>query len=181
MGSPYREDLRITGYTFGHGKKAACIVGSIRGNEIQQLYICSQLIRKLKELEAAHAIAPDQEILVVPSVNHSAMNIGKRFWPVDNTDINRMFPGYDLGETTQRIAAGVFDTVKEYDYGIQFASFYMQGDFIPHVCMMDTEYQNPSLANLFGLPYVLIRKPKPYDTTTLNYNWQIWKTRWCLR
>ena len=83
--------------------------------------------------------------------------------------------------TTQRIAAGVFENIKDYSYGIQFASFYMQGDFIPHVCMMDTEYQNPSLANLFGLPYVLIRKPKPYDTTTLNYNWQIWKTRWCLR
>ena len=176
MGSPYREDLRITGYTFGHGKKAACIVGSIRGNEIQQLYICSQLIRKLKELEAAHAIAPDQEILVVPSVNHSAMDIGKRFWPVDNTDINRMFPGYDLGETTQRIAAGVFDTVKEYDYGIQFASFYMPGDFIPHVRMMDTGRQNASLAGLFGLPYVVVRRPRPIDTTTLNYNWQIWDT-----
>ena len=47
MASPYREDLEITGYKFGHGKKAACIVGSIRGNEVQQLYICSQLIKKL--------------------------------------------------------------------------------------------------------------------------------------
>ena len=25
-------------------------------------------------------------------------------------------------------------------------------------------------------PYVVIRSPKPYDTTTLNYNWQIWET-----
>ena len=64
-----------------------------------------------------------REILVIPSINHHAMNIGKRFWPVDNTDINRMFPGYDLGETTQRIAAGVFEKVKDYDYGIQFARF----------------------------------------------------------
>ena len=51
------------------------------------------IIRKLEELEAARKIAADKEILVVPSVNHHAMNIGKRFWPVDNTDINRMFPG----------------------------------------------------------------------------------------
>lgn len=87
-----------------------------------------------------------------------------------------MFPGYSLGETTQRIAAGLFENIKGYAYGIQFASFYMQGDFIPHVRMMDTGYQNPSLANLFGLPYVVIRTPKPYDTTTLNYNWQIWET-----
>lgn len=41
------------------------------------------------------------------------MNIKKRFWPTDNTDINRMFPGYDLGETTQRIAAGVFEVIKD--------------------------------------------------------------------
>ena len=34
-------------------------------------------------------------------------------------------------------------------------------------------YQNASLANLFGLQYVVIRKPKPMDTVTLNYNWQM--------
>ena len=116
LGSPYREDLKITGYTFGQGQKSACIVGSIRGNEVQQLYVCSQIVRKLEELEAAGKITKDKEILVIPSINHHAMNIGKRFWPVDNTDINRMFPGYDLGETTQRIAAGVFEKVKNYDY-----------------------------------------------------------------
>ena len=176
MGSPYREELKISGYQFGNGEKSVCIVGSIRGNEIQQLYVCSQIIRTLEELEAGHAIASGKEILVVPSVNHHAMNIGKRFWPVDNTDINRMFPGYDMGETTQRIAAGVFDTVKEYEYGIQFASFYMPGDFIPHVRMMNTGRQNTSLAGLFGLPYVVVRQPRPIDTTTLNYNWQIWNT-----
>ena len=47
----YRDDFRITGFSFGKGEKAACIVGSMRGNENQQLYACSQLIRKLKELE----------------------------------------------------------------------------------------------------------------------------------
>lgn len=176
MGSPYREELKISGYTFGYGEKSVCIVGSMRGNEVQQLYICSQLIRKLQQLDAAHCIPSGKEIMVIPSVNHHAMNIGKRFWPVDNTDINRMFPGSDLGETTKRIAAGVFEKVKEYEYGIQFASFYMPGDFIPHVRMMETGKQNTSLAGLFGLPYVLVRKPKPIDTTTLNYNWQMWDT-----
>lgn len=172
----YRDELRVTGYRFGSGEKAACIVGAIRGNEIQQLYICSQLIKVLKELEQRGAIAGNQEILVIPSVNQYSMNIEKRFWAVDNTDINRMFPGYNQGETTQRIAAGVFEKAKGYSYGIQFASFYMPGDFVPHVRMMKTGYHNPSLANLFGLPYVVIRKPRPIDTTTLNYNWQLWET-----
>lgn len=174
--SPYREDLKVTGYRFGRGKKSACIVGAIRGNEVQQLYVCSQLVKKLTELEVRGAIVSDHEILVIPSVGHHSMNIGKRFWTVDNTDINRMFPGYDQGETTQRIADGVFSNVRDYEYGIQFASFYLPGDFVPHVRMMDTGLQNTSLATLFGLPYVVVRKPKPIDTTTLNYNWQVWET-----
>lgn len=172
----YRDDMDIYGYHFGKGDKAACIVGSIRGNEVQQLYICSQLVRILKGLEEKGAIVHNNEILVIPSVNHSAMNIGKRFWATDNTDINRMFPGYDAGETTQRIAAGLFQAIQGYSYGIQFPSFYIPGDFVPHVRMMETGFQNASLANLFGLPYVVIRKPKPIDTATLNYNWQIWNT-----
>ena len=32
------------------------------------------------------------------------------------------------------------------------------------------------MGNLFGLPYVVMRKPAPIDTTTLNYHWQIWET-----
>ncbi len=29
-----------------------------------------------------------------------------------------MFPGYDLGETTQRIAAGVFEVIKQNRSGV---------------------------------------------------------------
>ena len=174
--SPYRQDMHMYGYHFGRGEKSACIVGAIRGNEVQQLYICSKLVQRLKELEHKGGIASGKCITVIPSVNHYSMNVGKRFWPSDNTDINRMFPGYNLGETTQRIAAGLFEAVKGYEYGIQLASFYIPGDFVAHVRMMDTGYQNASLANLFGLPYVVIRKPRPIDTTTLNYNWQVWES-----
>ena len=131
----YRENFEIEGYRFGHGEKSACIVGAMRGNEIQQLYICSQLIKVLKDLEMRGAISHNHEILVIPSANRFSMNVEKRFWPVDNTDIS--------------------------------------GDFIPHVRMMETGYQSASLANLFGLQYVVIRKPKPMDTATLNYSWQM--------
>ncbi len=176
LDNAYRDSLNIYGYHFGKGEKSACVIGGLRGNEIQQVYICSQLVKELRILERQGALVANHEILVIPSVNHSAMNISKRFWPVDNTDINRMFPGYDRGETTQRIAAGIFDIVQHYDYGIHFASFYMKGDFVPHVRLMETGYENTSLASLFGLPYVVLRKPRPVDTGTLNYNWQIWDT-----
>ena len=68
-------------------------------------------------------------VTVIPSATPFSMNIGKRFWAMDDTDINRMFPGYDKGKTTQRIAAGLFEKLQGYEYGIQKASFYMPGEF----------------------------------------------------
>jgi hypothetical protein len=41
---------------------------------------------------------------------------------------------------------------------------------------MDTGLQMNDKGLDFGLPYLVIREPHPYDTTTLNYNWQIWET-----
>jgi len=175
--SPYREQLDIIGFQFGHGKKTLAIVGAMRGNEVQQMYVCSRMVQELKKLEAKGKIAEDCEILIIPCVNYYSMNIGKRFWAMDNTDINRMFPGYNLGETTQRIADGVFSKLQGYEYGIQLASFYQPGNFLPHVKFMDTGFTDSGLMKEFGLQFGIIRKPRPYDTTTLNYNWQIWETK----
>ena len=177
MKSPYRDEFKIQGFRFGEGEKSVAIVGAMRGDEVQQQFTCSQIVKNLMEIEAAGLLAPGHEILVIPSANHFSMNINKRFWAMDNTDINRMFPGYEKGETTQRIASAVFDSVKGYKYGIQLASFYLPGEFIPHVRMMNTGFQNTELAENFGLPYIFIRQPKPYDTALLNYNWQVFDTQ----
>lgn len=177
MESPFRDTFRIQGFRFGEGEKSLALVGAMRGNEIQQQYICSQTVCRLAALEKEGRLAPGHEILVVPSVNPFSMNIEKRFWAMDNTDINRMFPGYDQGETTQRIAAALFEAIQGYTYGIQLASFYIPGDFVPHVRITRTGYEDASVATLFGLPFVCLYKPLPFDTTLLNYNWQIWGTK----
>ena len=175
--SPYRQPMDVIGFRFGKGEKALCVVGAMRGNEVQQMYVCAQLVSRLKELEREGCICGGKEIMIIPCVNYYSMNIGKRFWTMDNTDINRMFPGYDLGETTQRIADGVFKEIQGYTYGVQLASFYQQGDFLPHVKLMETGFTDHEIMKDFGLPYAFVRTPRPYDTTTLNYNWQIWETR----
>ena len=174
--------MRITAFKFGDYdnpdcQKSIAIVGATRGNEAQQMYNCSQIIARLKQIEAEGKIAAGKSIVVIPTVNNFSINIEKRFWAMDNTDINRMFPGYSLGETTQRIAYFVFEYVKDYEYGIHFTSHYRPGKFTPHVRMMHTGYEHTDIANDFGLPYVYVRDSKPYDTTTLNYNWQIWETK----
>lgn len=173
----YRDDFRITGYEFGEGEKSVCIIGNSRGNEVQQIFCCSQLVKKMKQLEDEGRIKEGHKILVIPSINPYSVNIQKRFWPTDNTDINRMFPGYNLGETTQRIADGVFKEIMDYSYGIQFTSFYMPGDFVPHVRYMKEGYTTEEDAKKFGLKYIVERTVRPYDTATLNYNWQVWDTK----
>lgn len=176
MKSTYRDDFKIEGYRFGSGDKTVCIVGPMRGDEVQQQYICSQIVHELQEIESAGGISDGKSILVIPSCNPFSMNVGKRFWAMDGTDINRMFPGYDQGETTQRIAAAIFKEIQNYKYGLQLASFYVPGEFVPHVRMLSTGYEDIESARLFGMPYVTTRKPLPFDTTLLNYNWQIWNT-----
>lgn len=173
----YRDNFRVTGYEFGEGEKSVCIVGNSRGNEVQQIYCCSQLVKKMKQLEEEGRIVKGHKILIIPSINPYSVNIQKRFWPTDNTDINRMFPGYNLGETTQRIADGVFKEIMDYQYGIQFTSFYTPGNFVPHVRYMKEGFSTQEEAKKFGLKYIVERSVRPYDTATLNYNWQVWDTQ----
>ena len=52
----YRDDFRIRGYRFGGGEKTLCVVGAMRGNENQQLYAASQLVRRLSLLEKAGTV-----------------------------------------------------------------------------------------------------------------------------
>ena len=98
LDTPYRQPLSVKGWRFGNPeRKSLAVVGALRGNEIQQMYICSQLIRALETLEEEGKLAPDCGVLVIPCANQFSMNVGRRFWAADNTDINRMFPGYDGG------------------------------------------------------------------------------------
>ena len=55
-------------------------------------------------------------------------------------------------------------------------AFICQMTLCPTCALWITGYQTSSLGNLFGLPYAVMRTPKPIDTTTLNYNWQIWES-----
>ena len=171
--SYFREDMKIMGLRFGKGEKSCVVLGALRGDEVQQLYVCARLVSFLREVERDGGILPGKSVMVVPTAIGHSMNVGTRLWAPENMDINRRFPGDEEGSTTARIAAALFDKLRLYHYGIQLTSFYQPGSFIPHVRMMDTGKQNPDLGCEFGLPYVYVRTPRSYDQTTLNYNWQL--------
>ena len=79
MTSPYRDNFRIKGYRFGEGEKTLAIVGAMRGDEVQQQYICSQLVSRLTLIEQRGGIAKGKSILVIPSCNPFSMNVSRRF------------------------------------------------------------------------------------------------------
>ncbi|MCR5544516.1 MAG: succinylglutamate desuccinylase/aspartoacylase family protein [Eubacterium sp.] len=177
--TPFSGEHNIYGYIYGAGsysepmeaEKSAAIVGAMRGNEHQQLYICSKLSARLAMLEEAGDIVSGKSIMVVPSVNYSALNASHKYWLSDDSDINREFPGNPEGPATSRLAYYLLETLKDYTYGVQFPSFYMRGRFIPHIRMMKTGNESTNLANLFGLPFVTLNDLRPFDKCTLNYNW----------
>ena len=171
--SYFRDDMNIMGYRFGKGEKTCVVLGALRGDEVQQLYVCAQLVAALREVERDGGIQPGMSVMVVPTAVGLSMNAGTRGWAPENMDLNRRFPGNPDGATTERIASALFDRLKAYKYGVQLTSFYQPGSFVPHVRMMQTGRENPGLACEFGLPYVYVRTPRLSDQATLNYCWQL--------
>ena len=53
---------------------------------------------------------------------------------------------------------------QEYSYVIRFQEVEREGDSVPYIEISDAGFQNPSLANLFGYPYVVIRQREEEET-----------------
>ena len=185
---PYRDPLDVRAFSFGidaSGKvlgkggneraleRSICVVAGIRGDEILQTLVCALLVERLEKMEHSKALVPGHLIRVIPCANPVSMGIGRRFWPLDKTDINRMFPGSHEGETTSRIAAGLFDRIRGFTYGVHLSSFYLEGDFVPHVRVMHGPGERGNHGADFCLPYVTHYEPGSFDTTTLHYNWRL--------
>lgn len=178
--SPNRAPLRIEGFLFGEENAKApsvAIVGAMNGDQINQLYVASALVEYLRVKEEEGKIIG--KILVIPAVNAYALNMGERNWPLDKTDINTMFPGYDQGETTQRIAARLFETLKGYDYGIVLEGRRDQGMCLPYVKLIKSGYEDVESVKDLGLGFVHYREHEPIETVMLQYNWQLWETKAC--
>ena len=174
-----RNPLKVQGFRFGRADTtpSCVIVGPMMGNAIDQLWIASQLVRFLRQHELANAAFVKGEILVVPTVNPYSFNMGKNFWPLDNTDIDVMFPGYEKGETTQRIAARLFEKTNNYDYAILLEARKDHVECIPYVKVLESSMDAIDDARVFGLDFIHVKKESPTDTVSLTYNWHVWNAK----
>lgn len=180
--SPSRDSLKVYGFRFipnskKKPKNKVAIVAAMNGDELNQLYLASKLVNYLTKQDEQNSDFLQTEILIVPSVNHFALNMTQRYWPLDKTDINMMFPGYELGETTQRIAAKLFQKLQGYKYGIILEDRKDKAVCIPYVKILESGYEDIELSKAFGLKFVHLKEVSPTDTGTLQYNWEIWNTK----
>jgi uncharacterized protein len=173
-----RAPLVIDGYLFeGSDPKAPslAIVGAMDGDAILPLFCAAQMVDFLKNIIDIDKIKGN--ILIIPSINHYALNIAQRFWPLDKTDLNMMFPGYKEGETTQRIAAKIFEAIQGYTYGINLERRRDPTNCLPHIKLFKSGYEDIEGAKCFGFKIIHHSELRSIDTVTLQYNWQLWGTK----
>lgn len=173
-----REPMVIEGFLFkGKDPNAPkiAIVGAMQGDALLPLHSASALVNFFsKKLKTSQILG---DVLIIPSINHYALNIAERFWPLDKTNINMMFPGYNLGETTQRIAGKVFEAIQGYDYGVILETRSDQANCIPHVRLLQSGWEDIQGAKKFGFKIIHHKELESIDTVTLQYNWQLWETK----
>ena len=177
LDSMSRAPLVIDGYLFKGSDPHAptlAVVGAMEGGTILPLYTAARFIDFLKQVGNGRIRG---DILVIPSVNHYALNINERFWPLDKTDINMMFPGYGEGETTQRIAHKIFEAIKGYTYGVSLETRGDLSSCIPYVSLLQSGYENMEVAKKFGLQVIYHKELYSTETVSLQYNWQLWGTK----
>jgi len=104
--SYFRDDMNIMAYRFGKGEKTCAVVGALRGDEVQQLYVCARLVSFLREVEKEDGVQPGKSVMIVPTVIGASMNEGSRLWEPENMDINRRFPGVTVTRLAQGIPLG---------------------------------------------------------------------------
>ncbi|KAA0893345.1 M14 family metallopeptidase [Oryzomonas rubra] len=178
MTAPLREDFTIPCHELGPaaGNPAVSFVSGLHGDEINGIYILARLADFLTAVEGGGypKLRLAQRVLIIPAVNVLGTNTLRRAWPFDQSDQNRMFPGNQMGETTQRIAYTVLEATKKSAYRVDLHSSNLYFEELPQVRLYDPTPEERETAHLFGLSAIMERSVSPVFTTTLMYSWKYW-------
>ncbi|MGB6118216.1 MAG: succinylglutamate desuccinylase/aspartoacylase family protein [Mesorhizobium sp.] len=74
------------------------LTGGIHGDEYEGPLVLYDLMRRLDQLDLSG------RLIIIPSVNHPAFIAGSRVSPIDQLNMNRVFPGRRDGSVTEMIA-----------------------------------------------------------------------------
>jgi predicted deacylase len=176
MTAPLREDFDIPYHAIGAhlGPPRAAFVAGLRGDELNGVFVLARLADFLNGVETSRhpTLQLCQHVIIIPAVNILGLNTYSRYWPFDNTDIDRMFPGYDAGETTQRIAHAVLEVTRAAHYRVDLHSSSHDFEELPQVRLFDPTTDERTTARLFGLPAVIESAVGAVFAATLGHAWK---------
>lgn len=178
MTAPVREGFDIPCHEIGpkSSHPATALVAGLHGDEINGIFILSRLADFLNSVEAGKypELRLLKRVLIIPAVNVLGVNLRTRTWPFDKTDINRMFPGSTISETTQRIAYAVLEATKRAEFRIDIHTASIDFEEIPQVRLYGPSNIERESALKFGLQAVMERSLSPVFTTTMMASWKVW-------
>ncbi len=176
MTAPVRDAFDIPYHDLGDrsAPPRIALVAGLHGNELNGIFVLSRLAAFLTEVAggARPMLRLRERVVVIPAVNVLGVNTRRRVWPFDGTDLNRMFPGYDGGETTQRIAHAVFAVTAPARYRVDLHSSNLEFEELPQVRLYDPNEEERRTARLFGLPAIIERPGNTIFSATLGHAWR---------
>lgn len=176
MTAPMREDFDVPYHDVGPATEAplVALVAGLHGNELNGIFVLSRLAAFLRQIASGERSDAKllARVILIPAVNVLGVNTRRRRWPFDGTDINRMFPGYEGGETTQRIAAAVMAVTAPARFRIDIHSSNQDFEELPQVRIYDGDEDERRTARWLGLPCVIERPSNPTFTSTLGFAWR---------
>ncbi|MEL6349264.1 MAG: succinylglutamate desuccinylase/aspartoacylase family protein [Myxococcota bacterium] len=163
--APYRSDFELHRLTFGSGSPSVAIVAGLHGNELNSVHAVNMLINALRVQR------PRGTVHLFPLVNTFGAGEGRKRWPFDDQDINRVFPGDPDGTAVQRIAHAVFQAT-DADVCVDVHSGAPHVRELPQVRapMSGAELE---LARATGLPVVWRRPGARLQATGLVGAWRM--------
>ncbi len=154
---PMGGQVNLNQLEFGHGPLLLSIVNGLHGDEYNGLGACLRLAQFLAQVEAGKT--PYRllgRIRILPAVNALALVAGTRLWPVDHSDINRLFPGYVAGEVGQRLAHLIYEAVRPSTICVDIHSGGAMAEW-PQVRSHTDEMRVVKACSAMGLPLAWIR------------------------
>lgn len=142
-------DLPVFVYRSKIDGPSLLLTAGIHGDEINGIEIVRKLItRKM--------ISPDRgTVIAIPLVNVYGFINNSRNLP-DGKDLNRCFPGGNVGSLAKQIAHIIMsDIMPNIDYGVDFHTGGSRISNYPQIRALLNNETNLELAKAFGAPYIL--------------------------
>ena len=146
-------------WTIGEGRGPTILfTGGVHGDEYEGPVALSKVARQLQ------ADAVRGTVILIPCVNTPAMQAGTRLSPLDNLNLNRVFPGDRDGSVSMMIAHFVDALLlPRVDYQVDLHSGGKTLEFLPLVTMKECrdkgrEARTREAALAFGAPYALLNR-----------------------